>query len=275
MGWGTRLGMSATGKLIAEYPDCCLCAGQNAATTREHMPPKSLFGKITRPDKLVMPSCSPCNNGTSTADLTASIVSHWSYADISEADHAVHAKLAHRIRRQAPEILREWTSISSLGERLRAKRHLRTYGVPIPDGVGLVAIKDETIRQLNVFAYKATLALYWEHFRRPLGSGAMCYGTFKTKEDFAAAGPPRNVLELLPQYASLTQGEWNTREIFEYRHGANRDEGLFGFFARFRSGLYVSGFVVEDPGRLPNEPEGWLRSGPDLLARVAQLTRRQ
>ena len=74
MGGEVRAKKTATEKLIREYPECCFCAGTRRATTREHMPPKSLFDGSRRPDKLVMPSCDDCNRNTSTADLTASLV---------------------------------------------------------------------------------------------------------------------------------------------------------------------------------------------------------
>jgi hypothetical protein len=66
---------SATLKFIDEFPYCFFCGGQRRTTTREHMPPKSLFDNSHRPDKLVMPACTQCNSGTSTADLTAAIIS--------------------------------------------------------------------------------------------------------------------------------------------------------------------------------------------------------
>jgi hypothetical protein len=68
------------------------------------MPPKSLFDNSYRPDKLVMPACMECNHGTSTADLTASIVSRWNY-DSNAQENADHRKLITQARMQAHPIL--------------------------------------------------------------------------------------------------------------------------------------------------------------------------
>jgi hypothetical protein len=73
------------------------------------MPPKALFDRSHRPDKLVMPACDECNNDTSTADLAVSLASRWSYETYPQAQ-IDHARLAARIRKQAPELVEEWTS---------------------------------------------------------------------------------------------------------------------------------------------------------------------
>jgi hypothetical protein len=40
--------------------------------------------------------------------------------------------------------------------------------VPVPHDAGVAAIGLLTIRQLNLFAHKAVLALHFEHVRQPL-----------------------------------------------------------------------------------------------------------
>jgi hypothetical protein len=260
-----KLKLSATQKFIAEYPLCCFCAGLRAATTREHMPPKSLFDNSHRPDKLVMPACGECNNGTSTADLVAALVSRWS-AENTEQELADHTRLAARMKKQAPALVEEWNSLS-LRERIDGRRHLRAYGMHVPDGTSVIAIGEGSIRQLNLFAHKVALALYFEHFRQPLvPPGAYC-AFWRTKEDYAAHGIPRDLLEMLPGYATLVQGKWSEHETFEYRSAINAEDGLFGFFARFRLGLFVSGFAVRDAAVLAANPDtedddsDWIMAG--------------
>jgi hypothetical protein len=80
----------STADFVANFPLCSLCGGDRPTTTREHMPPRSLFDNKHRPDKLVMPACLECNNGTSTSDLTASMVSRWGTNESpqTQADHS-------------------------------------------------------------------------------------------------------------------------------------------------------------------------------------------
>jgi hypothetical protein len=54
------------GKIIRESDVCVLC-GERKATTREHIPPQSLFIKKPR-EYLVVPCCKECNNSTKLDD---------------------------------------------------------------------------------------------------------------------------------------------------------------------------------------------------------------
>jgi hypothetical protein len=129
---------TATQKFIGQYPACCFCGGLRPATTREHMPPKSLFDDSHRPDKLVMPASKECNGGTSTAGLTATVVSRWVY-DSAAQERADHSRLAAQVRRQAPELLAELTKLDPKGKS-EARQHLIEHGVDVPLDAGPVSI---------------------------------------------------------------------------------------------------------------------------------------
>jgi hypothetical protein len=128
---------SATG-----FVRCSFCGGKRLATTREHMPPKSLFDNSYRPDKLVMPACAERNSGTGTADLVASVVSRCNYFSNDQQD-ADHRKLIARARRQAPDVVEEWTELSNPVEKERAHQHLRNHGMLVPHDAGVVTIAHE------------------------------------------------------------------------------------------------------------------------------------
>jgi len=253
---------STTQKFVDQFPQCCFCGGQRRSTTREHMPPKSLFDQSYRPDKLVMPACDECNKGTSTADLTISMVSRWSY-DSGPQERLDHSKLAGRMRRQAPELVAEWTKLDR-AETEKARLHLINSGVPVPHDAGIATIGPLTIRHLNLFAHKAVLALYFEHLRRPLSDSGRFSAYWRTKEDFARDGIPKIFFDMLPGYGSLVQGRWDERETFEYRHAINVEDGLFGCLARFRRGFFVFGFAASDAAVLPPDDIDWVKPS-DLL----------
>jgi hypothetical protein len=214
------------------------------------MPPMSLFDNSHRPNDLVMPACDECNRTTSTADLTASTVSRWDYFGGAQANRD-HARLTVQVRRQAPELIEEWLKITSPSAKEHARRHLRSYGVPVPVDAGVVTIGPLTISQLNLFAHKATLALYFNHFRRPLPATGVAAGLWRTKEDFAPTGIPQFLLDILPSYGTLRQGKWSEHETFEYRHALNEKDGIFGCFAKLRRGLFITGFAVTDRAVMP------------------------
>jgi hypothetical protein len=256
---------TATERLTQQFPSCCLCGGARPSTTRDHIPPKALFDGSYRPDQLVMPACSTCNGGTCTADLIASIVSRFNFnADQQELRES--SRLVARLRRERPDVIQEWTKFGFI-ERKKGRQHLERHGVNVPLGAGLISIGEITIRHLNLFAYKIALGLYFEHFQEPLSNSGLVSAIWRTKEDFAKQGVPKELLELFPRYATLQQGKWNTGEDFEYRFDLNKTDGIFGCVARFRTALYVTGFAVRNNNVIPPEMsrEDWIRP-IDLLS---------
>jgi len=258
---------SATAKLIEQFPFCSLCGGQRPSTTLDHIPPKAIFDNSHRPDKLVVPACNECNGGTSTADLVASIICRWNY----NADHRElmdGSRLIARLRKQCPEVISEWTKHDLVG-RERGRQHLLRNGVPVPIDAGIVSIGKISIRYLNLFAYKVALGLYFNHFQIPLPNSGLVSAIWRTKEDFAKSGIPKELLEIFPRYATLRQGRWDTSKDFEYRFDLNGAEGIFGCLARFRTGLYITGFAIKDADALPREEmsdEDWIH--PNELLRI-------
>ena len=56
-----------------KHPFCCYCGGAEKATTIDHVPAKIMFPNKHRPAGLEVPSCSPCNRGTSKFDQMAGV----------------------------------------------------------------------------------------------------------------------------------------------------------------------------------------------------------
>lgn len=209
-----------------------------------------------------MPSCKACNWGTSTADLVAAIISRWAYApEQQESDD--HAILVRRLKKQAPDIVAEMTALNFI-ERKQARRHLEQHGVFAPNN-SIVVLGGKTICQLNLFAHKMALGLFFEHFRVPLSNNGRCWATWRTKEDIQTGSLPREVISMMSNHDFLKQGTWNTQSEFEYRYSQS-EQGLFGFSARLRKCLIIVGFAVSDFTTMDEEKaEEWLTPS-DLLS---------
>jgi hypothetical protein len=239
------------------------------------MPPKALFENKHRPDKLVMPACDECNRGTSTSDLVVSLISRWGFEQ-TPYGQADHAKLVSQIRIQAPDVLLEWEKAFTPDMQRRGQLHLKRQGVDLPPGTPLVTIGPLTVRHLNVFSHKVALALYFEHFKRPLSNNGRVQAFWTSKEDFHH-GVPLDLINLMGQHNKLVQGRWDTGKIFEYKYDVNGSDGLFGCFARFRQGFYVLGFAAENKDILSTNLElmdgGWLPPR-DLLSANPHFAKR-
>ncbi len=126
-------------------------------------------------------------------------------------------------------------------------------GIEVPGDARLVRIGPKTIRQLNLFAHKAALDLYFDHFRKPLLNTGWVCAYWRTKEDVPRGGVPTELLEMMNRYGTLEQGTWLASETFEYRYKLNTDDGLFAFVTRARGAFYVSGFAVEDAASIQDD----------------------
>ena len=176
-----------------------------------------------------------------------------------------HQRLIERLRKQDPALLQEW-AISDPLERERARQHLRDYGMPVPRDAGVATIGPLTIRQLNLFAHKAVLALHFEHTRQPLPMVGRLCAYWKTKEDFAHGGIPSSLLAIMREYATLIQGKWNESETFEYRHASNPDYGLFACLAKLRRGLFIAGFTATNANIIvPDDNVDWMTPDDPLV----------
>lgn len=222
-----------TKELLARYPFCCFCGGTVHANTGDHYPPKALFNR-SDPKILVVPACKPCNDLSRTADLVTAIVARWSFSELERAEAADHKKLTRRLKYQAPGIVDEWLEMSSGTQQKRARRHLQNEGISVPYEGNLVSIGPQTIPQLNLFAHKLTLAMYFDETRQSLPVNGLVSANMFTKEDVEVYGIPYELKKYLGDSKSLSQGDWDTRLQFEFRTAMSDDCNAFQVLARLR-----------------------------------------
>jgi hypothetical protein len=127
------------------------------------------------------------------------------------------------------------------GLRLSAHRNTEN-GARVPADASLATIGPETIGQLNLFAHKVVLALYFNHFRRGLPAKGLVCAYWRTKEDFARDGVPKIFFDMFPNYGTISQGRRDEQRTFEYLYVTGTEEGVFGCLARFRQGFFAYGF---------------------------------
>ena len=112
-----KLKRQAHAAILAHHSGCIYCAGKNAATTIEHMPPIAVFEGKQRPKGFEFPACGPCNNGTGHSDLVAALLARiWPDA-VSEIQKKDLKKLLGAVANNIRQLLSEM-SIGRAGEKL-------------------------------------------------------------------------------------------------------------------------------------------------------------
>ena len=142
------------GKEIRESDVCVLC-GQRPATTKEHIPPRSLF--LEKPaEYLTVPACEKCNSSTMLADDDLRM--YMAFSSRTEEGLAMHKA---KVR---PRLFERPATKAGLRERLTR------FPADIPN-LGRVMLPAITSRpdRFRASAEKMVRGLYWWHSGRTLG----------------------------------------------------------------------------------------------------------
>jgi hypothetical protein len=114
--------LRAHAAILADGPGCIYCAGENVATTIEHMPPISLFEGGQRPKGLEFPACHRCNTATGHSDLVAAMLARsWPDAN-SEVQRKDVVKILAAVANNVPGVLQEM-NIGRASEKFARKRY--------------------------------------------------------------------------------------------------------------------------------------------------------
>lgn len=133
--------------VLDSCPHCIYCAGEQPATTVDHVPPIIMFAQRRRPKGLEFGSCEPCNVGTKHADLVAAMIGRSMPDSGTEAGRAEMKSIFSAVNNNIPGLLQEmhlpgeqqsaagWREES--GGLLRAKPHPITDPSSLADGTNV------------------------------------------------------------------------------------------------------------------------------------------
>jgi hypothetical protein len=245
--------------LIA-YPWCIYCG--DPATTVEHMPPRMMFLGKQRPKGLEFPTCAECNNGTSHADLVASLLGRTFPEPPSEQGQNDLAKLLRAVSNNVPGLLQEMY-VGTGGQKI-ARRNIPK----MPAGTGVLRADGPLVSgHMTVFAAKLGYALHFQAFGKPVPSGGGVQPLWVSNAQAARDELPTSVIELLPPAQTLRQGKKEVSDQFEYSWLATEDRRHSVFSGVFRSSFAVfaisaldrSEFLEKNADRFPIISPGDLR----------------
>lgn len=217
---------------------CIYCGGQTAATTLDHMPPKSMFDGKLRPEGLEFPSCQPCNNGAGLTDAICAFIGRL-YPDLETPEqHAEVKKYLSTISNNAPGLLE-----SLLPSRALQKRRQRELGLTDADG-GFLQIGGTTAEaHLEAFAVRLGLAMHFQETGEIVPETGKIIVRIYSNVDVLEGGLPSEIHEIFPEASTLSQGRWTVENQFQY--GVQKTVGgkASMTYAAFRASFALLAFV--------------------------------
>jgi hypothetical protein len=230
---------------------CIYCGGGTAATTVDHMPPRSMFDRKDRPAGLEFASCEACNRGARLADLVCALLGRI-FPDAQEPDALEEVNNYLRaVKNNVPGLLEEMAVPAA-----REKHELKRLGLSRDQG-GLLRVGGPiALRHLEVFGARLGMAMHFEQTGHIIPAEGGVYVRIYSNVDLAEGKIPDTIFDILPQPRTLAQGKKNVEQQFSYGVRATDDERMTMSFASFRLSFAALSFASMNLGAF--------RSGDDL-----------
>jgi hypothetical protein len=231
--------LRAHAAILADRPRCIYCAGDNVATTIEHMPPITIFEGRQRPKGLEFPTCQRCNNGTGHSDLVAALLARsWPDAN-SEIQRKDLVKILAGVANNVPGLLEEM-NIGRASEKLARKRYNLSSDEHFLRADGPLLTK-----YVLTFAAKLAFALHHEVRGEPIppagGAQVMWFSNLQAMDGQI----PQELFNLLPSPSTLRQGIKSVQDQFEYSYATGVHNHML-YFASFNKSFAVAGVTALD-----------------------------
>ena len=218
-------------------PICAFCGQDVKKVTKDHIPPKSLFGKMTNYKLITVPSCRVCNEGTSKDDEYFMLLAiEW-----EASSHATAANVMDSVRRSLliPEKKRYR---DDLMRNTKPTDLLTSSGLCIKQG-GELSVN---LGRLAKTATKIVAGLYYHLQKKPVPVGYFAYCSLL---DFILDGGPMDYVQkikddILPTLASAPATIIGP-EVFCYRVGiVQSDPNIMFFLWELYNRYQFYGFVA-------------------------------
>lgn len=185
-------------------PKVCAICGWRKATTKDHVPPKSIFPKPLPVRMVTVPACAECNNGS------------------SRLDERFRIRLALDAGYKNSEATRMWKegALRSLEQNIPFQRELAaemsqaraSLGCDRGEGIPMLW----PISEFAPVVERIVRGLYYVHHQEPLGPKVSCVVE-------KLIGLPEEFLEITSEWPTYAVG---AEEIFTYRFGIDVDDRL-------------------------------------------------
>lgn len=213
---------------LDNHPRCCFCAGDVAATEKDHQPGRVFFKNREWPEGFEFPACRNCNRNSSLSeDVVSLLTSHFD-------DHESRARYRKRvasIRQNQPGLI---DSLKLTGNQAR-RAYARLGMVPAPgdlySSAPLVKLDPKIwLPHLTMVGQKFGLAMHYMCFGHPLPRTGGILVSVYTNADLVAGHDFNKILSMAPNLVLPTRNTKILGEQFAIRYDSS---------AELRAGIFV------------------------------------
>jgi hypothetical protein len=234
-------------RFLAKHPNCCFCGGNNPATTKDHIPPRSVFSNHKWPESYEFPACLNCNNGSARDDAVIALYSRFNPGqDRTEEGRAEWLRHLRAFNENYPGEAQK--SLLTANEK---RRYLGTHKIAKPDGVAygelpLIKFTPFVREVIDRFSRKMTLAFHYKHTNKIVPADAWVMTQFWTNLHRMVNAIPQEIFDLVPSGVELRRDNRSLSDQFSYRFGISDDGTMGVYMAAFRKTFIVAGLICFD-----------------------------
>lgn len=230
-------------------PHCCLCGGDEPATTVDHIPPAIFFNKKHRPQGFEFPACNRCNHGTSQEEQVAAMIARLNPDPNTQDGQDEVVKIMEAVNRNHPEILEELRP-SAREQRtfMKERLGLKPGRDGSPSRVPIMKLGGPKVMHcLNTFARKLTCSVHKYRTDQIIPPSGVIWVRIFSNIEFEDMPFPDDFLKLLGDPLTLKQGRFSVEDQFAIRMANSVDGRISAFFAKFRLAYGIVGAAHCDP----------------------------
>lgn len=264
-----RMGQAKSRKqqFLTAHPTCCFCGGVAVATSIDHQPARTIFLGREWPEGYEFPACDSCNQGSSTSELVAGLITRLGETDgvTREAEDAEFMAHLRGVRNNAP------ASADLVMSEDDVREWLRSRNVPEPSDAALtdipvVRLPPEAARDVRLFGSKLALALHYKHTGIIVPRTGGVALQIHTNERLHFQGPLEESLrQYLKRRALIRRNGRSLESQFGYIYGITADLNVGVYYCAFRRSIAILMVVAIDPAIVRDlRLDPWYRPGASI-----------
>jgi len=241
-------------KFLKEHPFCCFCGGAEHATSKDHLPPRTVFRDKKWPEGYEFPACEKCNNGSAENDALVGMMSRFGPGDDSrDPEREDSKKLIQAFKERHPDVAKEMIlRTNEVRQVFRKEKLEKPAGLAYAE-IPIVRIPKRIINAVEQFSEKLICALHYKHTNRKIVPSKECLKIrWWTNVSLISGKFPTELGSIVRGAVSLKNGNVSLHDQFSYKFGVS-DDGMIGaYLATFRKSFAIFGLVAFDPQLLLN-----------------------